>query len=141
MRLGLSRGPGGPEGAGAPMRGARGAPCRLLPLLLLLSQRTSVQGDAFPPTDPYAHSQLGEAAGSSDWGVLTKPAQDSYGSLRVTRKDPDGGSLLKKCCRRGCEEKELEIFCKDGFGGLDLFRVMGGGPGQGLGIWEDEDQC
>ncbi|XP_014384957.1 PREDICTED: relaxin-3 isoform X2 [Myotis brandtii] len=98
-------------------------------------------GDAFPPTDPYAHSQLGEAAGSSDWGVLTKPAQDSYGSLRVTRKDPDGGSLLKKCCRRGCEEKELEIFCKDGFGGLDLFRVMGGGPGQGLGIWEDEDQC
>ncbi|XP_014384958.1 PREDICTED: relaxin-3 isoform X5 [Myotis brandtii] len=48
MRLGLSRGPGGPEGAGAPMRGARGAPCRLLPLLLLLSQRTSVQGSPGP---------------------------------------------------------------------------------------------
>ncbi|XP_070270088.1 relaxin-3 [Myotis yumanensis] len=78
-------------------------------------------GDAFPPTDPYAHSQLEEAAGSSDWAVLTKPAQDSYGSLRVTREgeegeaeegdDKDRGSLLKKCCEEGCTKTELVMFC------------------------------
>ncbi|XP_036158708.1 relaxin-3-like [Myotis myotis] len=78
-------------------------------------------GDAFPHTEPYAHSQLGEAAGSSDWRVLTKPAQDSYGSLRVTREgeegegqegdDIDRGSILKKCCEDGCTKTELKIFC------------------------------
>ncbi|XP_059551183.1 relaxin-3-like [Myotis daubentonii] len=70
-------------------------------------------GDAFPHTEPYAHSQLGEAAGSSDWRVLTKPAQDSYGSLRVTREgdEADRGSLLNKCCNDGCTKTELMIFC------------------------------
>lgn len=38
-------GPGGTGGAGHAMRGAWAAPCRLLPLLWLLSQRTSPQGE------------------------------------------------------------------------------------------------
>ncbi|KAK1342658.1 hypothetical protein QTO34_015424 [Cnephaeus nilssonii] len=68
-------------------------------------------GDAFPDTDPYADSQLEEAVGSSDWLVLTKPPQALYGSLRGTRENPSGDSLLNRCCNKGCTKRELTIFC------------------------------